>query len=110
MLHPPGNAASATQLFALRLSPGAPRSGLQGEVEHVVTGDRFQFGDAAALVRWLQERACAAGGEAPGIQAAEPPEPAARDATRYAVQRCSDDKASGGTAPRKTPAAPRAGS
>jgi hypothetical protein len=41
-------------LYALRLAPVSSPEGLQGEVEHVVTGERFRFLGAAELVAWLE--------------------------------------------------------
>lgn len=39
--------------FVVRLSPGVLTAGdLAGEVEHVPTGERGQFRDAAELTRW----------------------------------------------------------
>lgn len=58
--------------FVLRLAPAALADGrLAGEVEHVQTGERAQFRDAAELARW-----CAAAGAArPSVVVLDLPEP-----------------------------------
>ena len=63
--HRPGH------LYALRLLPAQPRgavTAMQGEVEHVVTGERYRFQEASELVAWLQHHT--------GATACAPPEAA----------------------------------
>lgn len=91
----PGSAAhpAPAQLYALRLRPAAPQpgtagadsqnrlQGLQGEVEHVLSGARCAFRDTAALVAWLQGHLGTAA-QAPGQTAADQAAgPSLRDAT-----------------------------
>lgn len=44
------------RLYALRLRPAAQAPGVQGEIEHVMSGDRCRFREAAELLAWLQGR------------------------------------------------------
>lgn len=43
----------AAQLYALRLGPPDAQHGLQGEIEHVVSGARCRFHHGAELLAWL---------------------------------------------------------
>lgn len=54
MASAPVEHAAAERLYALRLRESAGAGGLQGEIEHVVTGERHRFVNAADLMRWLQ--------------------------------------------------------
>lgn len=79
MSHAPVDRPSVALLFALRLKPASPLTGLQGEVEHVLSGERCCFRDEAELVAWLQRRHATA--EAVPAQAPPDAGPAPRDAT-----------------------------
>lgn len=66
MIPPALDRRASGGLYALRLAPGAATTGLQGEIEHVVTGERCRFQSSAELLAWLQGRHAAATADQPG--------------------------------------------
>lgn len=56
MPHEVDDCSSPALLYALRLGPPSLQQELQGEIEHVVSGERCRFRDASSLVAWLHSR------------------------------------------------------
>lgn len=61
------------QLYALRLTTPAGPLGLQGEIEHVVSGECLRFGGTAELLAWLKARQPAAAQREPAAVVGPPP-------------------------------------